>query len=157
MQRHKEGKTMSSIPPVPSLTGLSGEGLLPEKIDKRLEHIHEVVKAINAGDYSKNISIPAKYDNFVPFERDMYNLLSQVKDIHKQNEMAISKIKEAISEIIELGNKVKEATESIKAGKFDFPFDTASQISEVRELKKRFQYLISVIRLLSAESELGSK
>jgi hypothetical protein len=87
----------------------------------------------------------------------MFNLLNTVKDIHKQNEMAISKIKEAISEIIELGNKVKEATESIKAGKFDFPFDTASQISEVRELKKRFQYLISVIRLLSAESEMGSK
>ncbi len=148
---------MSNIPPVPSLNNLSGEGLLPEKIDQRLQNIHDVIKAINAGDYTKNISIPAKYDNFVPFERDMFNLLNQVRDIHKQNEMAISKIKEAISEIIELGNKVKEATESIKAGKFEIPFDTASQISEVRELKKRFQYLISVIRLLSAESEMGSK
>jgi hypothetical protein len=145
---------MSSIPPVPSM---SGDELLPEKIDQRLKSIHDVIKAVINGDYSKNISIPAKYDNFVAFERDMYKLLDQVKDIHRQNELAISKIKEAIGEIIDLGNTVKLATESIKAGKFEIPFDTNSNISEVRELKKRFQYLISVIRLLSAESEMGSK
>ena len=145
---------MSSIPPVPSL---SGEGLLPEKIDQRLKNMHDIVRAVLNNDFSKNISIPAKYDNFVPMERDMFKLLETVRDIHKQNELAISKIKEAISEIIELGNAVKDATESIKAGKFEIPFDTTSNISEVRELKKRFQYLISVIRLLSAESEMGSK
>jgi hypothetical protein len=145
---------MSSIPPVPSL---SGEGLLPEKVDQRLKAVHEAIRAVLNGDYSKNISIPTKYDNFVPFERDVFKLFEQVRDIYKQNELAISKIKEAISEIIDLGNAVKDATEAIKAGKFEIPFDTTSNISEVRELKKRFQYLISVIRLLSAESEMGSK
>jgi hypothetical protein len=148
---------MSSIPPVPSLDSMSGESLLPEKLDLRLKNMHELIRVMLNGDFSRNVSIPAKYDNFVPFERDMFKLVEQVRDIHKQNELAISKIKEAISEIIELGNKVKEATESIKAGKFEIPFDTTSSISEVRELKKRFQYLISVIRLLSAESEMGSQ
>ena len=130
------------------------EGLVPEKLSERLQEIHAVVQAVLAGDLTRNVSIHPKYDSFSALERDMYNMVNKIKEMKAQNEMAVQKIKEALSEIIQMTNFVKEATESIKAGKFDVPFEAESSISEIRELKKRFQYLISVIRLLSVESAL---
>lgn len=145
-----------NIPPPPQVDGgEEEESLIPELLDERLGGIHKVVKAALNDDFSKNISIFPKYDTFVAYERDMYNLMEKVKEMSKTSEMALAKIKEALGEIISLTTTVKEATENIKAGKFDTPFDTESRISEVKELKKRFQYLFSVIRLLVAESQLS--
>jgi len=130
------------------------EGLVPEKLSERLQEIHAVVQAVLAGDYTRNVSSHPKYDTFSALERDMYNMVKKITEMRSQNEVAVEKIREALSEIIQMTNFVKDATESIKSGKFDIPFEAESSISEIRELKKRFQYLISVIRLLSVESSL---
>ena len=130
------------------------EGILPERLSERLNNLHKVVQAVLSGDLTKNISIHPAYDSFAVLERDMFNMVNKIQEMEKQNEMAVLKIKEALTEIISLTNTVKQATESIKAGKMDIPFDTESSISEIRELKKRFQYMISVIRLLVTESTL---
>lgn len=141
----------------PEGPAIEGEGLIPEKLDERLQRMHEVIKAILSDDFSKNLSIHPRFDSFVPFERDMYNLVNKINIMNKQTETAIDKIREALSEIIGLTNTVKIATESIKQGKFDIPLEADSNISEIKELKRRFQYLISVIRLLSSESMLTDK
>jgi methyl-accepting chemotaxis protein len=148
MDRNPGGISMTS----PTAPGT--EGILPEKLSERLNNLHKVVQAVLSGNLTKNISLHPTHDSFAVLERDMYNMVNKIQEMGKQNELAILKIKEALGEIISLTNTVKEATESIKAGKMEIPFDTESSISEIRELKKRFQYMISVIRLLVTESSL---
>lgn len=152
MARLRDVKDMS-IPPPPTVD--EEEHLVPELLDERLQNIHKVLKAMLDDDFSQNVSIFPKHDSFVPLERDMFHLVEKVQEMSKTSEMAIAKIKEALGQIIDLTTAVRDATELIKSGKFEVPFDTDSSISEVKELKKRFQYLFSVIRLLVAESQLS--
>jgi hypothetical protein len=117
-------------------------------LDQRIERLEDVLADAAVGDF-REIDIDAE-DVLASVEMGLNLLLTDLKDeIEKTNKLI--KREQILKIFMDYSNFAKKVTEQVKEGRLDIELPPETGISEINEMRKSFEFLITTIRLLISD------
>jgi hypothetical protein len=117
-------------------------------LDQRIERLEDVLADAAIGEFRE---IPVEQEDVLAsVEMGLNLLLTDLKDeIEKTNKLI--KREQILKIFIDYSNFAKQVTKQVKEGKMDIELPPETGITEVNEMRKSFEFLITTIRLLISD------
>jgi hypothetical protein len=117
-------------------------------LDQRIERLEDVLADAAIGEFRE---IPVEQEDVLAsVEMGLNLLLTDLKDeIEKTNKLI--KREQILKIFMDYSNFAKQVTEQVKEGKMDIELPPETGITEINEMRKSFEFLITTIRLLISD------